>query len=454
MRKLPAGDPGEQTQYSQPAQKTIPQEPLELTDPVDPTPRPTLVDGRPWLTRPVKIGLGVVGGILAIIGALLLYVTLRFDAVLRGAIEAEAKERGMKIEFDEVESTGILPWHAGKPKVVLKGVKLTSDEAPDVEIEVDRIDVPLKGTFPAYEPGVVEVAGAEIESPDFPSIIALEKAAKTGKASKTTANISDAKIRVARLSQQMPLTVVGKAKRIDVAEGNVDLDGVTLELPVPFVDVKLGPVDAQIQRQDDMTWARLDDYQFARFGMRDDAVLAKLQADPVDSQSVGKDLGLDLPPMKISGEVEATLKGEEAMSGTFSILLDGYVPPHPKELDGILHEKKTKLTGKLRYGDNLIHFDDLVVESGGLKMKGNGKLDWANGGTLVLNLNGSVGCAQLATSAIGSRLGPLAGSLTGSLAGGRLTGTVGVTVGISTKLSEIKNLTVTPRVSIACSIGL
>src|SRR5688572_31866131 len=48
------------------------------------------------------------------------------------------------------------------------------------------------------------------------------------------------------------------------------------------------------------------------------------------------------------------------------------------------------------YGTDVIFFDDLLVESGGLKMKGSGKLDWAAGGTLTLGLNGSVGCSQLA----------------------------------------------------------
>lgn len=472
LKKLPVGDPSEVTQETRPldarsalarppVQKTLPGEPMSPVDRTlqseryerdtltDPTDRPRFA-----LSRPLKIVLGAVGALAVIAGALLLYVTLRFEAIVTDSIRAEAKERGMKLQFDEIEATGILPWHSGEPKVVLRGVTLKSTDAPDVDMKVDRLDVPLKGVFPAYEPEIVIVDGVSISTPDFASIIALERSAKTGKASKTPAMATDAKIRVEKLAPALPLSLIGTAERIDIADGDIELQDVTLEVPVPFIDLKIGPTHATIERTDDMTWARLDDYKFARFGLRDDAMLAKLQSDPVDSQGVGQRIGVELPPMKISGEAEAFLKGDEAMTGNFSVLLDGYVPPHPKELDGILHEKKTKLTGKMRYAGDVIHFEDLVVESGGLKLKGKGKVDWASGGVLTLNLAGSVGCAQLATSVVGSRLGPLAGSLTGTLTGSKLSGTVGVRIDIAAKVTELNNLGVNPKVSIGCTIAL
>lgn len=455
LKKLPAGDPRGPTAVSPRAQPTVPQDPLPfdpptLTDPLAETePEPA-----PRLTRPVKIGLIAAAAVVALLASVLVYVSVRFDAILRETIRDKAKERGLEVKFEGVESSGILPWQAGAPRVVLSGVTVASEEAPGVEIALDRVEVPLKGTFPSYEPELVEVVGGTLTAPDVPSIIALERSAKSGKASKTTAVFRDTEVRVKRLSERAPITVIGRAERIDVGNGRVDLEGVTLEVPVPFADVKVGPVGAEIERGEDFTWARLDTMKSARVGVSDDAALAKLQAEPVDAQGLGKELGLDLPPMKISGEIDANLKGDEAMSGTFDILLDGYVPPHPKELDGILHEKKTRLTGKLKAEGDALLLDDLVVQSGGLKLKGKGKLEWAGGGTLTLSLNGSVGCAQLATSVLSSRLGPLAGALGGSVANGHLSGTVGVRIDVATKLKDIKNLSVNPKVSINCGIGL
>lgn len=454
MKKLPAGDPRGPTAVSPRAQATVPQDPLPFEDDTAAEPEPGGEPASSRLTRPVKIGLIVGASILALIASALVYVTVRFDAILRDSIRAQAKERGLDMKFEGVESTGILPWQSGEPRVTLSGVTLTSEEAPHVEISLDRVVVPLKGGFPSYEPDLVEVTGGSLTAPDLPSIIALERSARSGKASKTTAVLRDTEVRIARISEKAPFTVIGRASRIDVGDGRVDLEGVTLEVPVPFGDFTVGPIGAEIERTADFTWARFDSMKSARFGVSDDAMLGKLQADPVDSQGIGKELGLDLPPMKISGTVDAQLNGSEALSGTFDILLDGYVPPHPKELSGILHEKKTRLTGKMKAEGDALVFDDLVVTSGGLKLKGKGKLEWTGGGTLTLSLGGSVGCAQLATSVLSSRLGPLAGALGGSVANGHLSGTVGVKIDVATKLKDIKNLSVSPRVSINCGIGL
>ncbi len=409
---------------------------------------------RPLATRILKIALVALGSIALVAGILLVYITIRFDAVLKETVAAKAKDHGMKVQYDKIEATGILPWQSGKPKVTLKGVTLTSDEAPDVTVEVDTLEAPLKGGLLSYTCDHVEASGARINAPDIPSLVALEKAAKSGKASKTPTSIEDVTVRVSRVGKALPIGVVGKAKRIASHDGKVDLEGVTLEVPIPFANVKLGPVSAQLERADSMTWAKLENLDFARVGVQDDAKYAKLQADPVDSKTVGEKLGLDLPPMTISGEMAATLKGEEGMSGTFHLLLDGYVPPHPRELDGILHDKKTKVDGKLRYTDDVIFFDDMVVESGGLKLKGKGKLDWTKGGMIDLDLNGAVSCSALATSAIGSRLGSLAGVFTREVTSGHLEGSVNVAVKVSGKIQDFKKLSFAPTATIGCRISI
>ncbi|MBK6515611.1 MAG: hypothetical protein IPG04_16255 [Polyangiaceae bacterium] len=266
MKKLPAGDPRGPTAVSPRAQATVPQDPLPFEDDKAAEPEPGGEPASSRLTRPVKIGLIVGASILALIASALVYVTVRFDAILRDSIRAQAKERGLDMKFEGVESTGILPWQSGEPRVTLSGVTLTSEEAPHVEISLERVVVPLKGGFPSYEPDLVEVTGGSLTAPDLPSIIALERSARSGKASKTTAVLRDTEVRIARISEKAPFTVIGRASRIDVGDGRVDLEGVTLEVPVPFGDFTVGPIGAEIERTADFTWARFDSMKSARFG--------------------------------------------------------------------------------------------------------------------------------------------------------------------------------------------
>lgn len=409
---------------------------------------------RAWADKRIRGAVIALGVIVGLMGVALLYITLRFDAILRDKIMSEAKERGMQLEFDDVESSGILPWQAGEPKVLLKNVKLKSEEAPGVEISVKKLSVPLKGTFPAYSPKQIAVTDVDIVTPDLSALAALERAAKSGKASKTAATVEGVKVTIQRVAESLPISVIARADRIDTGDGKVQFKNVTLEVPDPVFNRKIGPFSAEIERVEDITWARFAEYPFARVGVQDDGSKAKVQAGPTDSGQVGQKLGLDLPPMNITGEVEAQLKGADAMTGTFNITLDGYVPPHPREINGILHDNKTKVSGKLRYTEPAIFFDDLVVVSGGLTLKGKGKIDWAAGGVLSMNLSGAVACSALASSVVSDRLGGLAGVITGELSKGHLTGSVGINVDINAKVTELKNLNISPRASIGCKVSI
>lgn len=409
---------------------------------------------RAWADKRVRGAVIALGVLVGLMGVALLYVTLRFDAILRDRITAEAKECGMQLEFDGVESSGILPWQSGEPKVLLKNAKLKSEEAPGVEISVKKLSVPLKGTFPAYSPKHVTGSDVDIVAPDLSSLAAFERSAKSGKASKTPANVEGVKVTIQRVAESLPISVIARADRVDTGDGKVQFKNVTLEVPDPVFNRKIGPFSAEIERVEDITWARFAEYPFARVGVQDDGSKAKVQAGPTDSGQVGQKLGLDLPPMNITGEVEAQLKGADAMTGTFNITLDGYVPPHPREINGILHDNKTKVSGKLRYTEPAIFFDDLVVVSGGLTLKGKGKIDWAAGGVLSMNLSGAVACSALASSVVSDRLGGLAGVITGELSRGRLTGSVGINVDINAKVTELKNLNISPRASIGCKVSL
>ena len=65
---------------------------------------------RKTLPKPLKIALIALGALVGVFALAAIYVAVRFDAIVRESIEEEAAERGLKVEFDKVEATGILPW--------------------------------------------------------------------------------------------------------------------------------------------------------------------------------------------------------------------------------------------------------------------------------------------------------------------------------------------------------
>lgn len=408
------------------------------------------IDWRRWL----KVGLLSLAMLTLIFGGIATYLTLRWPAMLKQAITDKGNDQGLNLKYEQVDAQGILPWHSGAKKVTLKGVTIKSEEAPDVELELNEVRVPLKGSLLSLQPERVEVDGAYISAPDMPSLLALEAAAKSGKAGKTPVVITDAKIRIGHIAESLPLPIVGRAGRIEIRDGKVDLADVTLEVPIPFVDFKLGPASAKVERGEDMTWATIDPYHFARIGLSNDGERGKVSVEPVHSRVLNEQFGLDLPDMKLSGDLDLVLAGERAPTGAFAVVLDGYLPPHPKELNGILHGKTSKASGKLRHKDQVIYIDDLVIEAGALKLKGKGRVDFVDGGNLNLDLAGNVACSELAASAVGSHWGPVAGLITGQLASGRLTGTVQVRVSVDVKLNEIKKAKFTPSASIGCGVSL
>lgn len=405
---------------------------------------------RRWL-KPVLL-VGAVG--LSVVGFGLTYVALNFDNLVQGSVKNKAKERGFGIRAGEVKSQGLLPWQKGKPGITVTDVKLVGEEHPELEVEADSVVIDLGGRFPSYEPKSIKVENAYINSPDIPSLIALEKSAKSGTLSKTPFKLTNARLRVASISKAVPVTVVGRATEISGDRGAIRFSDVTLELPIPFVDLKLGPASADVTRADGKTTVVFDSLKQASFSLDDAAKTATVDLTPMASGEIDKLLGTDLPEMKVSGNASVDVSQEAGPSGTFAGVLDGYVPPHPRELNGIVFGGKTKVNGNFHIEDKTIKLDSLALEAGSFKLAGTGNVTLVNGGFMTLEMKGSVPCADLASSAIGSHLGATAGLISGALASGRLTGSVSVTVKVEAKLTDIEHAKVIPSAFVGCKVSI
>lgn len=372
---------------------------------------------------------------------------------LRTAIIDKAAERGFTVEFESLTATAILPWESGEPGVALTGVSVTSKDFPGVDVSIDAVTVPLTGTFPSYEPGLITADHVTVRSPTFVALIPVERSAQSGALAKTPVIINDLTIRVKSIADSLPLTLLASVDQISIEGRGLELKKARVEIPVPFVDLALGPTSAEIQRKDGFTRARLDSFPFIWATLDDQAEVLKLELEPIDSSLISTMMKTELPTMKISGSVQANVGGKKAKSGSFSLLLDGYIPPHPKEASGIVFGKQTKLSGNVRVDGLIVYLNDLNVEAGSFKLQGSGSVNFLTG-SIELRLRGNIACSELAVSAVSAHLGREAAILTRGLASGRLGGTVGVRVSVDGKLSDIANVKIVPSAMVGCNISL
>jgi hypothetical protein len=146
-------------------------------------------------------------------------------------------------------------------------------------------------------------------------------------------------------------------------------------------------------------------------------------------------------------------------SGAVKITLDGWIPPHPPELDGFVFGRTTTVESKLSFAPDgkTVTLTDSTVTAGRFVLKGGGTLTREPGELKVaLAFDGALPCDALAAAAAESRLGRLLGRLSGQK-GGKLAkqvvgGTVGVRVTIQGTTKDISGAKVERAIGIGCGL--
>ncbi len=181
---------------------------------------------------------------------------------------------------------------------------------------------------------------------------------------------------------------------------------------------------------------------------------------PVEVAALGTALGISLPAHTgvASGRLNLVLgHGSTGTAGTASLDLDGYVPAHPKALDGILFGKKTTVRSRLRLAEDRasVRLDDLEVRAGKLALKGSGTLGEEGSRTVVrVEVKGPIPCSELGRAAASEELGGALGALAGELAGRALGGSAMVTVAIEADARDLGSAKIKPRVGVGCEVKL
>jgi predicted thioesterase len=182
---------------------------------------------------------------------------------------------------------------------------------------------------------------------------------------------------------------------------------------------------------------------------------------PVKLESLGASLGLALPApgATASGQLALVLgkRGSaEAIDGNVQLTLDGWTPPHPREVSGIIGGKKTTFASKfsLAADRSKVTLTDVVVRAGRLTLKGAGAITRAGDhATARLEIAGPIACAELARNVAREDLGVL-GGLAGDLAGSAVEGSVSVNVTVDADSRDLRAAKVTPRIGVGCGLKL
>jgi ADP-dependent NAD(P)H-hydrate dehydratase / NAD(P)H-hydrate epimerase len=146
-------------------------------------------------------------------------------------------------------------------------------------------------------------------------------------------------------------------------------------------------------------------------------------------------------------------------SGLVKLTLDGFIPPHPPELDGFVFGRTTTVESKLGFAPDgkTLTLSETSVTAGKFVLKGGGTLTREPSELKVsLALDGALPCDALAQAAAESRLGRLLGRLSGQK-GGRLArqvvgGTVAVRVTIEGTTKDLAGAQINRTIGVGCGL--
>lgn len=352
----------------------------------------------------------------------------RLDASLTrvaidGAVVSSTEGVVIRVEQVEVQHTwGVPTW------VSLKAlsVRATMDQ-------VRALMPRLQGPPVSVSQGELEIQGVALLG-DRPATIRFAYAERGGE----RVEVKDLSLGVdsPKLRFQAPSVV------IDEHRGSVPSARLSLAQHVP-IDVEALDLDRASQR---ISWS----FAAAKEATCELAVDQRLLMMKFDRMPKERFMSLGFqPPGSVSGHVRVVLDSKTISNVdiSFDLSLEGFVPPHPRELNGIVfgNQTQSKGEGHLELLPQLRgNLADLELTAGALTLRGTGLLD--SGGVHV-SLHGTIGCAELATSAVSAHLGFGIGMRTSPVGRKLLSGTVGVVVQANAPWGELA----TPRVSVSAN---
>jgi hypothetical protein len=137
------------------------------------------------------------------------------------------------------------------------------------------------------------------------------------------------------------------------------------------------------------------------------------------------------------------------------MVLRGWVPPHPKELGGIVFGDRTSFASSFRVTEDrkTVTLTGASLTAGAFKLTGTGTIDRSQDYAIVkMDMAGSIPCVDIARSAAGAHLGSAAGAFAGDAAKILMEGSVGVSVKVEADTRDIAHPKIVQGVGVGCGL--
>lgn len=187
---------------------------------------------------------------------------------------------------------------------------------------------------------------------------------------------------------------------------------------------------------------------------------ADVELAPVDLDKLAGPFGVKLPIKDVVASGKAHLVFERAVepkpiSGHLLAKLQGFVPPHPPELDGFVFGDSTTLESDFTVTPDRknVTLTKTTVAAGAFKLAGNGSIEREDTHARIrMALTGNLPCDALAGAAAETHLGSVLGKIVGAAAKQALKGSVGVTVKLDADTRELENAKLERIIGVGCGL--
>lgn len=384
---------------------------------------------------------------------------LGYAPLVRYLVQRETQRLGFLVSYDRITLSDFFS------RAELHGVRVDLDGVRGLHADVDDVAVDLDG----FRAKRIVTAGVRVAVEGSATDLVLDLGAWSN-GHPDLYRVPGEGSRVAIAWASAP----GEAPWLALKDGALSSSGVDATFRTPSATVAglpIGAVGAAWSDAEATITVGLGSESIAVAPIRvelhpkEQPATAALTLRPIKLASLGAPLGLALPalvPRDAVAEGSAALTlgtraGRGVIEGTASFKLTGWVPPHPRELGGIVYGDHTTFATRLTVSEDhrKVTLSETAVTAGALKLKGGGTVERRDAYALsALDLKGSIPCSDVARSAVASDWGDLAGQLAGSVARIAVDGSVAIKVHVEADTRDLKAAKLTHEVGVGCGLRM
>lgn len=382
---------------------------------------------------------------------------LGYQPLIRYLVQRETQRLGFLVSYDRITLSELFS------RAELHGVRVELDGVRGLHADVDDVAVDLEG----FKAKRIVTAGVRVAVEGSATDLVLDLGAWS--------NGHPDLYRVPGEGSRVAITwaaTPGEAPWLSLKDGALSSSGVDATFRTPSATVgglSIGAVGAAWSDAEATITVGFGSEALATAPIRvelhpkEKPATAALTLRPIKLSSLGAPLGLALPalvPANAVAEGSAALTlgsraGRGVIEGAASFTLTGWVPPHPRELGGIVFGNHTTFATRLSVSEDhrKVTLSETAVTAGALKLKGGGTVERRDAYALsALDLKGSIPCSDVARSAVASDWGDLAGQLAGSVARIAMDGSVAIKVHVEADTRDLKAAKLTHEVGVGCGL--